>query len=121
MTKVARLGLRARSFEPWRSLSGSVAARNAVGFSATVFTFLLLLTASSLTAQTSYYRHSFFDNAPRTAAYSYTTGKAVEPSTLETENGKLPVESKTFFTPPNAIRLSWQSKPGGSWAAAIHV
>ena len=121
MTKVARLGSGPKWFQAWLPWSESETARKAVGFSATVFAFIFLVAASSLTAQTSYYRHTFFDNGPRTAAYSYTTGKAVEPSTLEAQNGKLPVDSKTFFTPPNAIRLAWLSKAGGSWAAAIQV
>jgi exo beta-1,2-glucooligosaccharide sophorohydrolase (non-reducing end) len=121
MTKVARLGMRRKSFQSWLSWHDRKTATTAVAVSATVFAFVVLLTAASSTAQTSYYRHTFFDNGPRTAAYSYTTGKAVEPSTLENQNGKLPVESKTFFTPPNAIRLAWQSKAGGSWAATIHV
>ena len=80
-----------------------------------------LLTTSRSSAQTSYYRHIFFDNGPRTSAYFYTSGKAVAPSTVEFQNGKLPLDSKIFLTPPNSIRLSWQSSAGGSWGAAVHV
>ena len=32
-------------------------------------------------------------------------------------HGKLPLDSKIFLTPPNSIRLSWQSSAGGSWGA----
>jgi exo beta-1,2-glucooligosaccharide sophorohydrolase (non-reducing end) len=80
-----------------------------------------LLTASRSSAQTSYYHHIFFDNGPRTPAYFYTSGKAVAPSTVELQNGKLPLDSKIFLTPPNSIRLSWQSSSGGSWGAAVDV
>jgi len=82
---------------------------------------ICLLTTSRSSAQTSYYRHIFFDNGPRTSAYFYTSGKAVAPSTVEFQNGKLPLDSKIFLTPPNSIRLSWQSSAGGSWGAAVHV
>jgi len=81
----------------------------------------LLTIPSRSSAQTSYYRHIFFDNGPRTSAYFYTSGKAVAPSTVEFQNGKLPLDSKIFLTPPNSIRLSWQSSAGGSWGAAVHV
>src|SRR6266536_947752 len=57
-----------------------------------------LLTTSRSSAQTSYYRHIFFDNGPRTSAYFYTSGKAVAPSTVEFQNGKLPLDSKIFLT-----------------------
>ena len=86
-----------------------------------VFAGTCLLTASRSSAQTSYYRHIFFDNGPQTPAYFYTSGKAVAPSAVELQNGKLPLDSKVFLTPPNSIRLSWQSSAGGSWGAAVQV
>src|SRR6516165_4494463 len=75
--------------------------------------------AGSAAAQTSYYRHIFFDNGPRTAAYFYSSAKAVPPSTLEVVNNRIPLESSTFFTPPNALRISWQSNSGGAWTAVV--
>ena len=71
--------------------------------------------------QTEYYRHTFFDNGSRTGSYCYSSGKAVAPSTLELQDRKLPLDSVTFFTPPNSLKISWQSNPGGSWAAQVHV
>jgi len=79
------------------------------------------LLACGASAQTSYYRHSFFDNGPRTGSYYYSTGKNVAPSTLELQDQKLPLDGTTFFTPPNSLKLAWQSEAGGSWAANIHV
>jgi hypothetical protein len=84
-------------------------------------TAIALMPAAQSEAQTSYYRHNFFDNGPHTTSYFYSLGKAVQPSTLEVQYKKLPLDSDVFLTPPNSIRLSWQSNSGGSWAAQIHV
>lgn len=72
-------------------------------------------------AQTSYYRHVFFDNGARTRAYAYSSGKAVEPSKLEVLDKRLPLDAGIFLTAPNSIRVAWQSNPGGSWAADLKV
>jgi hypothetical protein len=71
--------------------------------------------------QTSYYRHTFFDNGPRDASYYYSSGKAVAPSTLETQEKRLPLDGTTFFTGPNSVKVAWASKAGGAWAADIGV
>ena len=85
----------------------------------------LMLTAALLPAralgQTSYYQHTFFDNGPRTAGYYYSSGKAVAPSTLETAGAKLPLDGTTFFTGPNSVKVAWESKAGGAWAADVSV
>jgi hypothetical protein len=88
---------------------------------AVIATLLFLISAPQGAAQTSYYRHIFFDNGPRTSTYYYSSGKAVEPSTLEVLDKKLPLDSGVFFTPPNSLRISWRSNAGGSWAAQIKV
>jgi hypothetical protein len=79
------------------------------------------LLASGAFGQTAYFRHVFFDNGPRTGAYFYSSAKAVTPSVLEKRDDRLPVDAERFFTPPNSLKISWQSNPGGSWAAAIQV
>jgi hypothetical protein len=81
----------------------------------------VVLGADAARAQTEYYRHIFFDNGAKSSTYYYSAGKAVEPSTLEIENKKLPVDGKVFLTPPNSIRLNWNSKPGGAWSAGVKV
>ena len=88
---------------------------------ATVAAVLFLSSAPRSCAQTSYYRHIFFDNGSHTSSYFYSSGKAVEPSTLEIRDKKLPLSSEVFFTPPNSLRISWTSKAGGSWSAKIKV
>src|SRR5690348_3154941 len=73
-------------------------------------------------ADTSYYRHSFFDNSLTRDSYYYSSGVVSAPSTLTlAHGGKLPVETKIFFTPPNALRLAWTSAAGGAWDAQIDV
>ena len=85
-----------------------------------------LLPAVAL-GQSSYYRHTFFDNGPRDASYYYSAGKAVPPSTLETRDskpsggGRLPLDASTFFTAPNSVKVAWESKAGGAWAGDIGV
>src|SRR6266478_8632844 len=86
-----------------------------------VLAALSLISAPHSVAQTSYYRHIFFDNGPRTSSYYYSSGNAVEPSTLEVVDKKLPLSSDVYFTPPNSLRISWRSNAGGSWAAQIRV
>jgi exo beta-1,2-glucooligosaccharide sophorohydrolase (non-reducing end) len=72
-------------------------------------------------ADTSYYQHSFFDNSQTPEAYYYSSGRASAPSVLTLVNGKIPVDAKTFLTPPNAFRLEWQSAEGGGWEARVDV
>ena len=81
---------------------------------------LLLLPVLGL-AQWDYYRHVFFDNSLTPDRYYYSEGKAIAPSSLDLDHGKLPVDTKIFFTPPNALRLRWKSAPGGSWEAEVNL
>ena len=81
---------------------------------------VVLCALTSLTQATSeYYRHVIFDNSLTSDDYFYSTGQASGQSFLEQKDGRLPVDTKLFLTPPNAIRLAWQSAPGGSWLAQI--
>jgi hypothetical protein len=80
-----------------------------------------VLLPAGVRGQSSYYRHTFFDNGPRAPAYYYSSGKGVAPSTLETVADKLPLDGATFFTGPNSVKVAWESKPGGAWAADISV
>jgi len=72
-------------------------------------------------ADPDYFRHVIFDNSINAGAYWYSTGRSVGPSTLEQRDGHLPVEKQFFLTPPNALRISWRSEPGGGWDAEIHI
>lgn len=72
-------------------------------------------------ANTDYYRHIIFDNSLNSAAYFNSRGMANGSSFLELKGWQLPVETTTFLTPPNALRLRWQSQAGGGWEAEIHL
>jgi len=74
-----------------------------------------------LPAQTAYYRHAVFDNSQQADFYWYSFAQAVAPSTLEGKDWRLPVDTSVFLSPPNALRLHWQSNPGGGWDAEIHL
>jgi hypothetical protein len=82
---------------------------------------VLFLLAEALSADTAYFQRTFFDNSITSDNYFYSAGIASAPSTLELSSNKLPVETKFFFTPPNALRLRWQSQPGGGWDAQINL
>ncbi len=68
-----------------------------------------------------YYRHVVFDTSLTPESYFYSQGMANGASFLELKDRRLPVETKTFLTPPNALRLQWQSQPGGGWEAEVRV
>jgi hypothetical protein len=70
---------------------------------------------------TEYYRHVVFDNSLTPDSYFYSAGRANGSSFLELKDRRLPVETRTFLTPPNALRLQWQSQPDGGWEAEIRV
>ncbi|MBI3475723.1 MAG: hypothetical protein HY010_08320 [Acidobacteria bacterium] len=84
-------------------------------------TTLTLSLASVSYGNTDYYQHSFFDNSLTADVYFYSAGNFTGGSFLELKNRKLPVEKNDFVTAPNALRLTWQSNPGGSWEAEIHL
>ena len=81
----------------------------------------LLCAAPAVLGDTQYYEHSFFDNSLMPDAYFYSSGKSSAPSTVELVQGHLPVNTKIFITPPNALQLSWQSAANGGWDAEIRV
>jgi hypothetical protein len=82
---------------------------------------LATLVPSLAHAQSDYYRHVVFDTSLTSDRYFYSGGMASAPSALDEKDSKLPVESRTFLTPPNALRLEWESYPGGGWEAEVRV
>jgi len=91
--------------------------------SSNLFVFVLAVVWFSAGAwgNTEYYRHVVFDNSLTPDSYFYSSGMANGSSFLELNNRRLPVETKTFLTPPNALRLQWQSQAGGGWKAEVRV
>jgi len=85
------------------------------------FPALTLLLATAAHAQTEYYRHSVFDNSLQRDVYYYSSAQATAPSSLEGTHSRLPVDTGHFLSPPNALRIHWQSMPGGGWDAEVHL
>src|SRR5262249_16794068 len=81
----------------------------------------LLLWPSAASANTEYYRHVIFDNSISPDKYFYSSATANGSSFIEQSDSRLPVESKIFRTPPNALRLQWQSEARGGWEAEVRV
>src|SRR5690349_6470237 len=71
--------------------------------------------------QNSYDSRLIFDNSLTENSYTYSRGASVAPSSLELLDGKLPVASEHFFSPPNSLKLAWRSKTGGDLHAEIDV
>jgi exo beta-1,2-glucooligosaccharide sophorohydrolase (non-reducing end) len=86
-----------------------------------LFCFILFCVPAFAVADGDYYNHILFDNSITPDDYYYSEGRAIFPSTLEMRDGRLPVDTKTFFTPPNALRLRWHSGNGGSWDAEVRA
>jgi exo beta-1,2-glucooligosaccharide sophorohydrolase (non-reducing end) len=82
---------------------------------------LAAIVAPLVIADTLYYHHVIFDNSLERDAYFHSSGNASAPSTLALIRGKLPVETKVFYTPPNALRIEWTSARNGGWSARIDV
>ncbi|MBV9268904.1 MAG: hypothetical protein JO061_22230 [Acidobacteriaceae bacterium] len=72
-------------------------------------------------SDTAYFERTFFDNSETPDAYFHSAGRALEPSTLDLIGEKLPVETKTVFSPPNAIRLEWTSRANGGWEGELDL
>ena len=54
-------------------------------------------------------------------SYFYSSASASAPSAIEEKNGKLPVETRISITPPNALRITWQSRARGAWKAELKL
>lgn len=88
---------------------------------------LAVFTASALTARADqrqnydYLHRVFFVNSLSPRDYFYSQGKAVFPSKLSVVNGKLPIETASYISGPNALELQWTSNPKGAWSATLHM
>ncbi len=81
----------------------------------------LLVAPSALSAQSDYDHHVLFSNSVADRSFFNSETSKVAPSELDQVDGKLPVDSEHSFTPPNALRLKWQSNPGGDWHVSLNV
>ena len=72
-------------------------------------------------ADQNYSQQVFFDNSLSPDNYYYSGGRASYPSQLKLVNDKLPVETSSFVSAPNALALDWTSNVNGGWAAEIRL
>ena len=72
---------------------------------------IFLMLPMRVGAQSDYYRHVIFDNSLNKDGYYFSHAQANGSSFIEQQEGRLPVDATTFRTPPNAIRIQWQSAP----------
>jgi hypothetical protein len=78
-------------------------------------------TGSRAWADQNYSQQVFFENSLSPKSYYYSAAGVSAPSTLRLVDGKLPVETSSFISAPNALRLEWRSAPQGGWAAEIRL
>jgi exo beta-1,2-glucooligosaccharide sophorohydrolase (non-reducing end) len=88
---------------------------------AIVLGLVFLSCAVPARAQSAYFNRVFFDNSLSPDRYYHSRGKASAPSTLRLIGDKLPVETRIFLTPPNALRLEWKSMPNAGWEAEVRL
>jgi exo beta-1,2-glucooligosaccharide sophorohydrolase (non-reducing end) len=84
-------------------------------------TGILAGAASLAVAQDDYVNHAVFSNSQTPGAHFDSEASAVAPSTIAAVDSHIPVETRTFLTPPNALRLAWTSAAGGSWDAEVRT
>lgn len=75
----------------------------------------------SARADQNYSQQVFFENSLSPQNYFYSSGKAIAPSVLSLIDGKLPIETTSFISGPNALDLQWESLPDGGWSAELHL
>jgi len=66
-------------------------------------------------------RHVVFDNSATAENYFHSQASVVAPSEFEIADGKCPVEIGHFVSPPNCLRLMWNSVSGGDWRVSLNV
>lgn len=83
---------------------------------------LVLWSASWAAADSSVHeRHVVFENSAADSGYYSSEGSRIAPSELELSDGKFPVESSKFVSPPNSLRLKWKSVTGADWRMTLRM
>jgi hypothetical protein len=95
-------------------------SRNSVAVRLVVSLCITLSSAAlPLLADQNYSQQVFFENSNAPGYYFYSRGKITGDSTLALDHGKLPVETASFVSAPNALSLQWQSMRRGGWEADL--
>jgi len=87
------------------------------------FSAILLLFASTLPAQVvnDPAQKVFFENSNRPDRYYYSDVHESQPSHIHSVEGKIPVNTDRFVSPPDSLELDWTSRPNGGWVAEVKV
>jgi exo beta-1,2-glucooligosaccharide sophorohydrolase (non-reducing end) len=72
-------------------------------------------------ADQNYSQQVFFENSLSPGGYFYSSGRVSQSSTLRLVDGKIPVETASFISGPNALSLEWSSAPSGGWSAELSL
>jgi hypothetical protein len=72
-------------------------------------------------ADQNYSQQVFFENSLSPGSYFYSSGHVSAPSILRLVDSKLPIETSTFISAPNAVVLDWQSMAAGGWTAEMSL
>src|SRR5215472_6729310 len=72
-------------------------------------------------ADQNYSQQVFFENSLSPDSYFYSSGKMAAPSMLKLNDGKLPVETYTYVSGPNALELQWESNTNGGWSVELSL
>jgi len=82
---------------------------------------LVLLLLPSATLAHGVYERPAFDNSLSYRSFYYSEGTSVSPSELELIDSKIPTDETHYVSPPNSLRLKWQSQTGGDWFVSLKV
>lgn len=82
---------------------------------------ILVLGVTPARADQNYSQQVFFDNSLSPETWFYSMGKSNSPSTLNLIRGKLPIDTSSFISGPNALKLEWKSAPTGGWSTELRL
>ena len=68
-----------------------------------------------------YDKHIVFDASIAADSYFDSGGFSVAPSSVELVDGRAPLDSIHFVTPPSSLRMRWISSYGGDWQLRVHA
>jgi hypothetical protein len=97
--------------------------RNAIRTQTALFVLLLFAVCCSRMAwaDQNFSQQVFFENSLSPGSYFYSEGTVSAPSKLTLVDKKIPIETGTFISGPNALDLQWQSMPNGGWDAELDL
>jgi hypothetical protein len=96
--------------------------RNTIQTKIALLMYLLFASRGTLAfADQNFSQQVFFENSLSPQSYFYSSGNVSAPSSLTLVGDKLPIETTTFISGPNALDLQWQSMPQGGWDVELNL